>query len=118
MKKKIMSLKTESVEMGQPIDPETCNVMAFHRLFENPNLEKLEADYRAGNIGFGDSKKQLFELVWDYFAEARARREALANDPAEVERILKMGAQKASAIAEAKLELVRSKFGLNAKHLG
>ncbi|NCP67428.1 tryptophan--tRNA ligase [bacterium] len=117
MKKKIMSLKTESVELGQPIDPETCNVMAYHRLFENPNLAKLEADYRSGSIGFGDSKKQLFELVWDYFADARARRESLANNPAEVERILKLGAQKASAIAEAKLQNVRTKFGLSANHL-
>jgi tryptophanyl-tRNA synthetase len=118
MKKKIMSLKTDSKKLGEPLDPDTCNVMAYHRLFENPNLSKLEADYRAGNIGFGDSKKQLFELIWDYFASARERREILANDPAEVERILKMGAQKASAIAEAKLQTVRSKFGLSAQHLG
>lgn len=118
MKKKIMSLKTESVEMGQPINPDTCNVMAYHRLFENPNLAQLEADYRSGTIGFGVSKKQLFELVWGYFAEARERRAALAANPEEVERILKLGAQKASSIAEAKLQNVRTKFGLSAQHLG
>jgi len=118
MKKKIMSIKTDSKEMGEALDPDACNVMQYHRLFENPNLAKLEDDYRNGAIGFGDSKKQLFELVWEYFADARARREQLANDPAEVERILKMGAQKASVIAEAKLSNVRSKFGLSAHHLG
>ena len=118
MKKKIMSLKTESVELGQPIDPDTCNVMAYHRLFENPNLETLERAYREGSIGFGESKKQLFELVWDYFSQARTRRAELEADPAEVERLLTAGAQKASAIAEAKLEAVRAKFGLRPKHLG
>ncbi len=117
LKKKIMSLKTASVEMGQPIDPETCSVMAFHRLFENPNLAKLETDYQNGAIGFGDSKKQLFELVWEYFSEARAKRAILEANPDEVQRILKMGAQKASVIAETKLEMVRSKFGLSGKHL-
>jgi len=118
MKKKIMSLKTESVEMGEPINPETCNVFAYHRLFENPNLAQLEADYRTGNIGFGGSKKQLFELVWEYFAEARAKRAELEANPDEVQRILKIGAQKASAIAEKKLQAVRTRFGLSAEHLG
>ena len=73
MKKKIMSIKTDSKEMGEALDPDTCNVMAFHRLFENPNLKTLEDQYRNGEIGFGGSKTQLFELVWDYFAEARAK---------------------------------------------
>ncbi len=117
MKKKIMSIKTESVDLGDPIDPDTCNVMALHRLFENPNLKNLEDQYRNGDIGFGDSKKQLFELVWDYFADARAKRAELASKPDLVEDILRSGAQKANAIAEAKLELVRSRFGLSGKHL-
>ena len=118
MKKKIMSLKTESVEMGQPMNPETCNVMAYHRLFDNPNLAQLEAQYRSGSIGFGDSKAQLFELIWTYFAEARARRSELEANPDEVQRILTQGAQKASLIAEAKLQNVRCKFGLSPKPLG
>lgn len=117
MKKKIMSIKTESKELGEALDPDTCNVMQYHRLFKNPNLVKLEDDYRNGAIGFGDSKAQLFELVWEYFAVARVRRAQLAADPAEVERILRSGAQKASAIAETKLQNVRSKFGLSAQHL-
>ncbi len=117
LKKKIMSIKTESLELGEPMVPETCNVMQYHRLFGNPNVAQLENNYRAGNIGFGDSKKQLFEFVWEYFAEARVKREKLASDPAEVENILKNGAQSANNIAEAKLELVRSKFGLSPRHL-
>jgi len=63
-KKKIMSIKTGSVAMGDPIDPKTCSVFAFHKLFNNPDLVRLEKQYKSGEIGFGDSKKQLFELVW------------------------------------------------------
>ncbi len=117
LKKKIMSIKTDSVELGDPIDPENCNVMAYHRLFGNPNTEILEKAYREGSVGFGESKKQLFEFVWEYFADARVKREKLANDPAEVERILKSGAHRASEIAEAKLSLVRKRFGLSKTHL-
>lgn len=117
MKKKIMSIKTESKELGEPLDPNSCHVMQFHRLFENPNLAQLEDDYRNGRVGFGDSKKQLFELVWEHFADARERRAKLEADPGEVENILRKGAAKANTIAEAKLETVRSKFGLSPKHL-
>jgi tryptophanyl-tRNA synthetase len=117
LKKKIMSIKTESVAMGDPIDPKTCAVFAFHKLFENPDLAKLEKQYKAGEIGFGDSKKQLFELVWEFFAPARAKRAELEKDSKLVEKILKTGAEKANAIAEKKLKTVREKVGLDSKHI-
>lgn len=117
LKKKIMSLKTDSKELGEPLDPDTCNVMHYHRLFKNPHREKLEADYRAGRIGFGESKKQLFELVWEHFRPARERRAQLEADPVQVEIVLKAGVQKATHIAEEKLQIVRTKFGLSPQHL-
>jgi len=112
-KKKIMSIQTASVEMGQPLDPETCNVFALHKLFGNPNLDQLESQYRNGEIGFGDAKKQLFELAWEYFREARERRAKLAADPAYVEQVLQQGAEKAGTIAAAKLADVRGRLGLS-----
>ncbi|MCK5460474.1 tryptophan--tRNA ligase [Candidatus Gracilibacteria bacterium] len=117
IKKKVMSIQTQTVKLGDPIDPALCRVFAFHKLFENPNLVKLENQYRNGEIGFGDSKKQLFELIWEYFASARARRKKLEKDDAEIEKILRKGAEKAFCIAEMKLEKIRKKFGLEGKHL-
>ncbi|MDH3325008.1 MAG: tryptophan--tRNA ligase, partial [Candidatus Peregrinibacteria bacterium] len=117
LKKKIMSIETDSVELGQPLNPETCNVFAFHKLFDNPDLGDLRTKYVNGGIGFGDSKKMLFELVWNYFADARERRAKLADDPKLVEEILRKGAEKASEIANEKLADVREKLGLAPKHL-
>lgn len=118
IKKKIMSIETDSIEMGDKIDPENCNVFAFHKLFNNPNLDILETQYRNGEIGFGESKKQLFELIWDYFADARERRKKLESDPKLIEEILKSGATKASKIAFKKLEKMRKSMGLDARGLG
>ncbi len=117
LKKKIMSIRTDSVPLGSPIDPKTCSVFAFHKLFENPNLKTLEKQYKEGSIGFGDSKKQLFELVWKFFAPARKKRAELEKDPKLVEGILRSGAERANEIAEKKLQLVRKKMGLDGKHL-
>ena len=112
LKKKIMSIKTESITLGTPIDPDKCNIFYFHKLFGNPSLNDLEKKYKEGKIGFGDSKKILFELIWDYFSESRKKREKIAQDKTWVEKILGKGAEKAKAISEKKLKLVRKKLGL------
>ncbi|MCF7917891.1 tryptophan--tRNA ligase [Candidatus Gracilibacteria bacterium] len=117
LKKKIMSIKTDSIPLGQPMDPKKCLVFAFHKLFGNPHLKDLESKYKNGKIGYGDSKKMLFELVWDYFRSARERRENLLLNKKFVQEILEKGAQKANVIAEAKLSQVREKMGLSGKHL-
>lgn len=117
VKKAIMSIQTETVELGDPIDPEICNVFAFHKLFENPNLKTLEERYRSGNIGFGDSKKELFELIWNYFSKARKRRAELEKDPQIINQYLKIGAQKSAKIAYKKLEKMRKKMGLSARSI-
>jgi len=118
MKKKIMSIETDSKEMGDVLDPDNCLVFQFHELFENPDLETLRNQYKNGEIGYGGSKSQLFELIWDYFAEARTTRKKLESEPGLVEEILWKGALTASEIAEEKLVKVREKFGLVAHHLG
>ncbi len=117
IKKKVMSIQTESKNLGDVLNPEDCTVFYFHKLFKNPNLEVLEEKYKTGNIGYGDSKKQLLELIMDHFSEARKKREIFANDDALVEDILRSGASKANAIAETKLHLVRQKLGLSPRHL-
>ena len=117
IKKSIMSIQTESINLGDPIDPNICNVFTFHKLFENPNLKELERKYKTGQIGFGDSKKELFELVWNYFADARLMREKLEKDPKVIEQYLKAGALKAAKISYKKLEKMRKKMGLEKKSI-
>ncbi len=117
LKKKIMSIKTDSIELGKPLNPETCTVFAFHKLFKNPELEQLRSQYINGVIGFGDSKKQLFGLIWEFFRDARELRKKLEIDPIAIENILYKGAKEASKIANNKLSEVRQKLGLSKKSI-
>lgn len=116
VRKAVMSIQTDSKALGEPLDPRTCPVFAYHVLLENPHLEQLRAQYERGEIGYGGSKQQLFELLWERFRPARERRALLASDPGQVQRILQQGAKKASAIAEVKLAQVRQALGLAAQH--
>ncbi|MCB2188515.1 MAG: tryptophan--tRNA ligase [Deltaproteobacteria bacterium] len=114
LKKKVMRIVTDSTPVEEPKDPEKCNVYNIISLFMSDEEKKELADrYRAGGLGYGTVKKDLFARMWEYFAPARARREKLAQDPGQVHEIMDRGAAKARAYAQETLELVRSRVGLN-----
>jgi tryptophanyl-tRNA synthetase len=113
LKSKVMSIKTDSTPLGQQLNPDTCNVVALYSLFATP-AEKadLAERYRAGRIGYGDSKKLLLEKIDAYFAAAREKRKQLAAASGYVEDVLREGARKARAEAQQTMALVREAVGL------
>ena len=113
VKKRIMSIKTDSTPVEDPKDPDQCNVMALLRLIApKDEVEQWEARYRAGGMGYGESKKRLFELFCDVLGPARERYEELSNKPDEVEAVLADGAQRARAVAQQTMREVRQACGL------
>ncbi|ADK85392.1 tryptophanyl-tRNA synthetase [Desulfarculus baarsii DSM 2075] len=114
LRKKIMSIVTDSTPVEAPKDPEKCNVYKLISLFMTAaEREELAQRYRAGGLGYGQVKKELFERMWAYFAPYRDKRAALAADPEEVRRIMAQGAQKARALAMETIDKVRRAVGLN-----
>lgn len=113
LEKTVMSIKTDSTPLGQPLDPTTCNVFALYALFAT-EAEKadLAEQYRGGKIGFGAAKKMLKEKIDAYFAPFRAKRKELAARPDTVEDILREGAKKARLETERTMEKVRTASGL------
>ncbi len=113
LEKTVMSIKTDSTPMGQPLDPGPCNVFGLYSLFAN-DAEKaaLAEQYRAGTIGFGGAKKLLKEKIDGYFAPFRARRKELAARPDTVEDILREGAKKARIETQRTMEKVYKATGL------
>lgn len=113
LEKTIMGIKTTSTPLGQPLDPDTCNVFALYSLFATEEEKAaLAADYRAGKIGYGHAKKMLKAKIDAYFGPFRDKRKALAQDPSTVEDILQAGARKARVEAQLTMDLVRKATGL------
>jgi len=113
VRKKVMSIKTDSTPVEDPKDPSECSVFDLYKLFaDGEQLEELGARYRAGGLGYGDAKQALFELSQDHFAEARARREELEANEGRLEEILRAGAARARAKAAEVLGRARSACGL------
>lgn len=113
LRKKIMSIKTDSLPVEAPKNPDTCSIFSLYQLFATPEEQtKMAERYRAGGMGYGEAKQALFEAAMNYFAAARTRREELVANPDLVESILQAGAKKARQKAREVLERVRNACGL------
>ncbi len=113
LRKKFMSIKTDSKGMEEPKDPDTCNVFQLYKLFATPEQqEEMRARYIAGNYGYGHAKQALFEAYMDYFAPMRKRREELLANMDYVDAILKKGAERAREEAMKTLTKVRELVGI------
>ncbi len=113
IRKKIMSIPTDSTPMEAPKDPDKCNIFTLFKLFSTEQqIADLAVRYRAGNFGYGHAKQALFEAYMDYFAPMRKRREELEKDPAYIAEVLRKGAERANEIAARTMDEVRHAVGL------
>jgi len=113
LRKRIMSIVTDSTPVEAPKDPANSTIVSLYRLFATPEeLAAMEEDFRAGGFGYGDFKKRLFEIIWERFAPMRRRREELLANPEHVDEILAVGAGRARKVAEQTISRVRSAVGI------
>lgn len=118
LKKKIMSIETDSTALEDPKDPETCNVFALIKLFATQEKQNEIAEaYRKGGYGYGHAKKELLSLVTEYFEEARERRKELQQKPQLVLDVLAEGASKARQKTDPFVEQVLETCGLKRPRL-
>ncbi|HEX7239616.1 MAG TPA: tryptophan--tRNA ligase [Longimicrobiaceae bacterium] len=113
LRKKVMGIVTDSTPLEAPKDPAGSTILALYRLVAPADeVARMEADFRAGGVGYGDFKKRLVGALWDHFAPMRARREEILRDPAYVDEVLRRGAGRAREAATAVMDRVRSAVGL------
>lgn len=113
LSKKVMGIKTASIPLGQPLDPTNDTVFALYRLVASPEeTADMERRYLAGQVGFGQAKKELLAKLDAHFAAARERRRELEQDPRVVDRVLEEGAERARAEARRTMDVVRRACGL------
>ena len=113
LQKRCNKIVTDSTPLGEPLEYEGNNVYAIAKLFlDKEAISELQKDYKSGKYGHGHFKKYLKELIWDYFKEAREKREYYLSNLDLVEEILANGAAKAKKIASKKMEIIRDAVGI------
>ncbi|RKR04463.1 tryptophanyl-tRNA synthetase [Kushneria sinocarnis] len=110
--KLIRKIRTNSLEPGEPKDPDSCTLFQIYSAFAT---EQESSDMRrryAEGIGWGEAKNELFEYLNAQLAEPRERYQALLEDPGHIERVLQQGAERAREETTVMLDRLRSAVGL------
>lgn len=112
LKKLCNKIVTNSQTMEEVKDPETCNVFTLYKLFATQEQQAaLAARYRAGGMGWGEAKAELFTLLNTTISPMRERYNALMEDTSYIDKILADGAERARTIASAKISRLRKAMG-------
>jgi len=113
IRKKIMSIITDSTPVEDPKDPNQSIIIdLFNLVGSTEDVEVMKSDFLKGGIGYGDFKKRLFEAFWDYFQPMRQTRDELLEDLNYVDNVLKVGAEKAREAAKLTLKRARKACGI------
>ena len=114
LKKKVMKIVTDSAAVEDPKDPDKCNVFQLYKLFATESqLSDMKEIYLKGGTGYGQVKKDLLEIMTEYFKPYRENRKRFEDDRAEVYNIMKKGAEKTRNVASVTLKRVKDAVGIN-----
>jgi len=112
LRKAVMKIVTDAKTVEEPKDPATCNVFKLYSLLaEKAQVEEMKTNYTKGGYGYGTAKEALFQLILEKYKKERELYNHYMSDKAELEKQLKLGADKARIIAKQTLKRVREKLG-------
>jgi len=112
--KTIMRIVTNSQAVDEPKDPATSQIYLLYKLFaSDEEQEALAARYRAGGMGWGEAKEELFRVINRELTPLRERFKVLMADPKGLDAILAKGAERARPIAAATVRRFRKAAGID-----
>ena len=112
LKKQVMGIVSDSTPLEAPKDPAKDNTFRlFSLVAPKEAVDVMRENYLKGGYGYGHAKKELLAALLDGFAKERTLFAQLMNDKAELDRQLKVGADKARIVAAATMQRVRSRGG-------
>jgi tryptophanyl-tRNA synthetase len=111
--KKIRSAVTDTeaeVRYDVEAKPGVSNLLVIHSVLSGTPIPDLERRFEGH--GYGDLKKEVAEVAVEAIAPFRNRMTELLEDPAELDRAVADGADRAREVAQATMDRVRDRVGL------
>lgn len=111
--KKIMRAVTDDdaeIRFDRAAKPGVSNLMTIFSVLGDRSIESIEDEFQG--LGYGHLKKAVAEVVESALSPVRERTEELMADPAELDRLLLRGAERANSIATETLAKVYDAVGL------
>ena len=113
VRKKIMSITTDSTPIDEPKDKNTALFQIYSLFLNEKERKELASRYDKPGLRYGDIKKELADKIIDYFQPYRDKHQYLEKHKDYVLKVLEDGAQKASLTADKYLTKARTAMGLN-----
>jgi tryptophanyl-tRNA synthetase len=110
--KKIRSAVTDTGReiTFDPVDkPGVSNLLTIYSALSGRTVDELVTAYEGK--GYGDLKKDLGVVVADFVAPVQARTRGYLDDPAQLDKLLGIGAEKARSVASVTLRSVYDNVG-------
>ncbi len=113
LKKRVMSIVTDSAAPDEKKNPDTNNIYAIHKLFLNQEEDKaLRAKFENGGYGYKDAKEELLATISVWREGKKEIYDDLLAHPEKILSILEVGSKKAHTRAEETMQTVRGHVGL------
>ncbi|MRD46313.1 tryptophan--tRNA ligase [Caenimonas koreensis DSM 17982] len=112
LRKQIAGIVTDSRAPGEPKQAEGSALFQIYEAFASPAETQQLLQAYADGISWADAKQMLFERIEREVAPMRERYDALMTNPAEIEKTLQRGAEKARALATPYIGELRHAVGL------
>jgi tryptophanyl-tRNA synthetase len=117
--KKIRSAVTDAgreVTFDPEAKPGVANLLTIYSALTGRSIDDLVVAY-AGK-GYGDLKKDLAQVVAEFVRPVQERTRGYLDDPAQLDKLLAIGAEKARAVASVTLRTVYDRVGFLAPASG
>jgi tryptophanyl-tRNA synthetase len=114
IKKKIMSIVTDSKGVAEPKNPDNNVIYLLYQLLASAEeLSHMEKGFRQGGMGYGDAKKLLLVKLEEVFGgEKQEKRKKMDEKPDLVEDVLIESAKKVRKIVAPTMEQVYEAVGI------
>lgn len=113
LKKRVMQIVTDSKGVDEPKDPDSSTLFEIYRLFAPAeDVARVREGFLAGGLGYGEVKKALAGILEEKFGPDRERYGWWMDHPADLEAVLRDGAERARARARPILDRLRGAMGV------
>src|SRR5262249_11334176 len=89
--------------------PGVSNLLTIFAALSGQGVDELVTAYEGK--GYGDLKKDLSAVVADFVTPVQARTRAFLDDPAQLDKLLRIGAEKARTVSSVTLRSVYDRVG-------
>ncbi|MCB1034714.1 MAG: tryptophan--tRNA ligase, partial [Acidobacteria bacterium] len=112
IKRAVTDSGREIVFSDEPEKAGVNNLLTVYKLLTGKSKEEVLEAFASAR-GYGDLKTTVAEVVVEALRPIRQEYEHLMTDPAELDRLLAVGAEKARALAEPKMVQIKERIGFS-----